>query len=404
MNLTPEVSICIATFNGEKYLSETLETLSRQTFRDIEVIVADDGSDDSTCDVVSDWVREVKFPVRLLRSETNEGPSAAYSRSFAAAHGEFLVVFSQDDLMAPNHVESVLCQARQYPKAVVVPTRLSNVRLPPKLPHTRLNDPWTVFLRLILRNQIGAPGTLIRRSAWRADFLGRSNFLTQDQEMWLNLSLVGPFAPPAGDVKYRLHESNLHRSHNEIARQLDVGLMFYRVLRGDVLRDALRRQPEATRTRLWRNIETAFMSSSTGAPVIRAINEDIFSKRRLALDDTRTGKQLRELAESILTAYGDGSDWSSAKRRKVLSAIRCKVVADPTIERTSIIPLLAEYPSVREGSSLLSQTAHSFTAKLRGLVKRRALTSRLTRALRYRVRCFLFDLRMNSVAKVPRDD
>jgi glycosyltransferase involved in cell wall biosynthesis len=395
------VSICIATYNGEKYLYETLQTISRQTYRNTEIIIADDASRDSTYEMVSDWGQTASCSVRLLQSEGNEGPGAAYSKAMTVASGAYLMMFSQDDLMAPNHVESVLRRAHQYPEAVVVPTRLTNLLWSPKLPHTTAKDTWTFFLRMILRNQIGAPGTLFKRSVWRPEFFGKGNLLTQDQEMWLNLSLVGTVAPPAGRVRYRLHENNLHRSQDELARQLDVGLMFRRVLGGDLLTDALSRQPEAARNQLSRNIETAFMSSSAGAPVVRVLNEGLFPKCRMALDAMPSANNLRTIADDVLSAYGDGHDWTSSKRGEVLANLREKLTSNPSFGHKSIIPLLNEYQSVARADNVRRMKNRTTLAKLLGLVRRRALALRISRSWRYEARSALFGLRANPDLNYP---
>jgi glycosyltransferase involved in cell wall biosynthesis len=52
------VSVCIPTFNGEKYLVECLESVIQQTWKDMEIIISDDGSDDSSCEIVRRYMKQ----------------------------------------------------------------------------------------------------------------------------------------------------------------------------------------------------------------------------------------------------------------------------------------------------------------------------------------------------------
>src|SRR4051794_211763 len=57
------VSILLATFNGERYLGQLLESLAAQTSRPLELLVGDDGSHDATPDIVARFARKAPFPV-----------------------------------------------------------------------------------------------------------------------------------------------------------------------------------------------------------------------------------------------------------------------------------------------------------------------------------------------------
>jgi glycosyltransferase involved in cell wall biosynthesis len=92
----PLFSVIIPTFNRAALLERALDSVWRQTFRDFEVIVVDDGSTDST-----DLVLE-RFADRLVAvRQENAGPSAARNRGAALATGEYLAFLDSDDLWFP---------------------------------------------------------------------------------------------------------------------------------------------------------------------------------------------------------------------------------------------------------------------------------------------------------------
>ena len=91
----PFFSVIIPVYNREKTIAETLESVASQEFRDYEVIVVDDGSDDNTLQIVKQfaWVKLIEQP--------NSGPGAARNRGVAEARGKYVAFLDSDDLWFP---------------------------------------------------------------------------------------------------------------------------------------------------------------------------------------------------------------------------------------------------------------------------------------------------------------
>lgn len=100
------ISCIIPVFNGERYLAEALESALRQTCAPFEVIIADDGSIDSTADIAARY----DAPVRYLKQE-NLGAAAARNLGLRAASGEFVAFLDADDLW---HVEKLARQTERF--------------------------------------------------------------------------------------------------------------------------------------------------------------------------------------------------------------------------------------------------------------------------------------------------
>jgi glycosyltransferase involved in cell wall biosynthesis len=114
----PQVSIIIPAYNRERTLLRALESVLRQTVRDIELIVVDDGSTDSTADVVGKLA--VSEPrVRLIQSKTNRGAQAARNLGARSANGDWLNFFDSDDWMLPTSIEARLNVARKQRVKIV---------------------------------------------------------------------------------------------------------------------------------------------------------------------------------------------------------------------------------------------------------------------------------------------
>ena len=95
----PLVSVIIPVYNGARFLRAALESVFTQTYRPIEVIVVDDGSQDDSGAIAQ------SFPdVRYIRQE-NQGVAAARNNGIAVARGEFFAFLDQDDLWTPEKLE-----------------------------------------------------------------------------------------------------------------------------------------------------------------------------------------------------------------------------------------------------------------------------------------------------------
>lgn len=95
------VSILIPCYNAEPWLAETLESALQQTWKNIEIIVVDDGSIDGSLKVAR------KFESRNVKviSQTNQGASAARNKALQEAQGDFIQYLDADDLLAPDKIE-----------------------------------------------------------------------------------------------------------------------------------------------------------------------------------------------------------------------------------------------------------------------------------------------------------
>ena len=99
----PAVSVVIPVYNGENYLRLALESVLRQTFQDLEIIVIDDGSKDSTPDIAQSFGERVRY----VRQE-NAGVAAAVNHGIRLARGRYFAWLSHDDLWAPEKLSAQL--------------------------------------------------------------------------------------------------------------------------------------------------------------------------------------------------------------------------------------------------------------------------------------------------------
>jgi glycosyltransferase involved in cell wall biosynthesis len=114
MTHSPTVSICVAAFNAERFLGRALDSLLRQTFRDFEVVVVDDGSSDRTAEIASEYA-EIDERVRVLRNEANRGLVFTRNRCLSEARSAFLAIADADDISEANRLAAQLSFLEDHP-------------------------------------------------------------------------------------------------------------------------------------------------------------------------------------------------------------------------------------------------------------------------------------------------
>ena len=101
----PEISIVIPVYKVEKYLRECIESVINQTFKNIEIILVDDGSPDNCPQICNKYAE--KYNRILVIHKTNVGYGAACNSGIAVAQGEFIAIVESDDFCEPNMYEEL---------------------------------------------------------------------------------------------------------------------------------------------------------------------------------------------------------------------------------------------------------------------------------------------------------
>ena len=103
-----KLTVCTPTFNRAYILNSLYQSLQKQTCKDFEWLIIDDGSSDNTEDLVAGWINsESDFPVRYIKKE-NEGKCRAINLGLDNADCELFVVIDSDDTLTSDAVEKIL--------------------------------------------------------------------------------------------------------------------------------------------------------------------------------------------------------------------------------------------------------------------------------------------------------
>lgn len=110
-----KISIIIPTYNCERYISETIDSILSQTYKNIEVIVVDDGSNDRTAEIVSAYGE----PVRLIL-QINSGVCTARNRGISESVGEYICLMDHDDYWFPDKLSQQVELLKENPDSGIV--------------------------------------------------------------------------------------------------------------------------------------------------------------------------------------------------------------------------------------------------------------------------------------------
>lgn len=226
----PLVSVLVPTYNGERFLDETLLSVRRQSYRNLEILVRDDGSTDGTLEIAHRNARE-DSRITVIESEQNAGGRANYISLAKLATGEFIKYCNQDDLLHPNCVETFVAAFKANSEVTLATSARTLIDANGKeLPPTGYSTPMVqqdaildgkkivryVILNTI--NQIGEPTTaMYRNGVVDPDdmfcFGGRQARLNGDVALWLKLLSQGDLSyTRAPQSSFRIHENQISTS------------------------------------------------------------------------------------------------------------------------------------------------------------------------------------------------
>lgn len=206
-----KVSVIIPTFNGSEFIEETINSVLKQDYYNVELIVIDDCSTDNTLAVVRKLESEFNF--KLISNSTNQGLMKTNNIGVKASSGEFLMILGHDDLLAPNHITLLLKDFKSSDvmlwcnsdiidgEGKIVGTSLKN--------YIQLIKNYFSRPLLMVANYISSTGAIIRRSTYE-QVEGFSEQFRHFGEWTLWIKLASQ-----GKVRYSTKTKAYYRRHGD---------------------------------------------------------------------------------------------------------------------------------------------------------------------------------------------
>ena len=128
------ISIAMCTFNGADYLQEQLVSIVKQTRLPDELVVCDDGSTDSTLQILGEFEKDTPFPVRIYCNKIRLGATKNFEKAIKLCKGEIIFLSDQDDIWLPQKIKKIVETFKKNPdtgyifsNALVVDEKLNSI-------------------------------------------------------------------------------------------------------------------------------------------------------------------------------------------------------------------------------------------------------------------------------------
>lgn len=209
MSNTPFLSVVMSVYNGEKYLSESIESILNQTYRNFEFIIINDGSTDNTGKIIEEYARKDNRVISV--DQENMGLTRSLNRGIKIAIGDYIARQDSDDVSLPHRFESQIDFFRQNPGLVLCGTWFEEINenqgsVIRKYP---LDDK---ILRQYVKyvNYFCHPSVMFSKKIFKAVGGYDESFSSgQDFELWIRMAKEGKISNlPMVLVKKRIGFSN----------------------------------------------------------------------------------------------------------------------------------------------------------------------------------------------------
>jgi len=203
------ISVCIATYNGEKYIKEQIDSIIFQISDIDEIIVSDDGSTDMTLEILRNY-NDHKIKI-ILNDKNKKGFIHNFENALNKANGEYIFLCDQDDVWLPNKVSMILSELETvdlvYTNALMVDEKLRelgilytkpNIGFFPNLKKNNFVGATMAFRRQLLYKALPFPDKIPAHDHWLglvAELYGKTSFIPEPLILYrrhpLNVSQTG---------------------------------------------------------------------------------------------------------------------------------------------------------------------------------------------------------------------
>ena len=197
----PRVSVVLCVYNQAAYVAEAIASILGQTLTDLELIVVDDGSTDSSPEVVRGFTDP---RVRYVRNERNLGHAGSLNRGVALARGRYLAIMDSDDISLPERLARQVDFLDAHPDVAMCGSWVETFGARTEVRRFP-TEPAVLAVSLLLCCPFSTPTVMLRREAMLPEGFDPRG-LAFDYAYWVEVANRAPVANlPEVLLKYRLH-------------------------------------------------------------------------------------------------------------------------------------------------------------------------------------------------------
>jgi glycosyltransferase involved in cell wall biosynthesis len=201
---TPLISICIPTYNADKTVMDTINSILNQTYKNLEIIIVDNASNDETLTIVNKFIDP---RIKIYKNCINIGAENSFSRCIELATGEYIAIFHADDIYLPDMIKKQV-QAFQANSSVgAVFTMAYHIndkgeligehKIPVSLKGKRIYYFNEIFISIMENlNFLICPSAIVKSEIYKklSPFRGEKFGTSADLDMWLRILEICPIS------------------------------------------------------------------------------------------------------------------------------------------------------------------------------------------------------------------
>lgn len=214
--MSNKITVVIPTYNKADFISQTIESILQQTYKNFEIVIIDDCSSDNTEHVVQKYLSD---KIRYFKHVINWGPGATFNDGIKKTQTEYVTLIASDDILLPAHLELVINEFKKDKKTETVFSKLqeidennnylNKIQEPPYIDKYKLLN--TLFY---IENRIPSPGIAFKKSLFnKTEMFNPNLILMHDYDLNIRCMMHGEIAVlPEPTVLYRRFSNNSNLS------------------------------------------------------------------------------------------------------------------------------------------------------------------------------------------------
>ncbi|MCC6447783.1 MAG: glycosyltransferase [Chitinophagaceae bacterium] len=221
---TPLVSVIIPCYNAAKYIGETILSVKNQTYKNVEIIIVDDGSTDHSSAIINQYIDQCN--IKYIYQE-NAGVSIARNNGIASSVGEYIVPLDADDILLTECIEKKLSHAILYDCNLVFSwVEITDEKLNPldiwkgRGPQKMLDELFVFAPPAI----ISPSSTLINRKVFdEVGFFDKNLSVSADLDLWIRIAMTNKIGKINEALsKYRLVPGSMNTNTKKQVKDMNI--------------------------------------------------------------------------------------------------------------------------------------------------------------------------------------
>ena len=221
------VSIVLPVYNGEKYISESIKSVLNQSYRNLELIIVNDCSNDNTADIIEKFAK-MDGRIKVINNNVNLKLPKSLNVGFGHAEGKYFTWTSDDNIYKDDAIEKMVQYLEGHPDVSMVYSNYTNIDENGSIiDKVKLQS----AKYLIAENVCGASFMYTKKIAEEVGEYDEKLFLAEDYDYWIRILSKGKISHLDDDLYlYRCHQSSLTSTRKEL-----VSIQAYKVLEKNFL-------------------------------------------------------------------------------------------------------------------------------------------------------------------------